>query len=252
LEPRLYDGVARLTVDRVELASFGATVAEFDFHYLGDPGEPAAFEILRDCRDGSGNPDASFAAPLLSSLELPDGTCWRMGYWNDLSDGTCRRGQIAALDYPTGGRIEYDYNRFRMPTDDPCEVDEGVGAGVIALVERTLLDGVQSNPPGTWTYGYSLSNAPETPDTCTPPGEAARPSEQLTVTVTTPRNDKTEHYFSVWPLLTDSPVVGASGGFRRRDYGLPFTRGADGIGAPVDGRFLSSRAFDCDAEGFNC
>ena len=97
------------------------------------------------------------------------------------------------------------------------------------VYSRTLKDAL-GNALGTWTYTPSLNPVP---GPTTPGREAIR-------TVVTPLGDKTESYFSV--------AVDESGGWTQFDYSLPFTRFVtDGAG-----RFLSTRAYDCDAGATNC
>jgi len=84
---------------------------------------------------------------------------------------------------------------------------------------------------GTWTYSPSLN--PPIPTQFNPAREAIR-------TVKTPLGDKTDHFFSV--------ALDESGGWTQFEYGLPFSRfESDGAG-----RFLSTRARDCDSAGANC
>ncbi|MBZ0089362.1 MAG: hypothetical protein K8H90_03175, partial [Thermoanaerobaculia bacterium] len=244
-----YDAAVKPMVDRLELTAFDGRIATYQFRYFGDPGEPAAFQLRRDCRDGAGATPGLLDVALLSSVVQPDGSKWAMDYWNDVTG--CPAGQLESLTLPSGGRIDYAYSSVYLPTADDCDEENRLGAKSIVLAARTFVEPVSASPDGMWTYSYLPSPIPSgSPDTCLPSGEEpGRPSEELLVVVQTPLNDKTEHFFSTWPLLSDSPM-----GFRRVDYGLPITRELEpGDGrAPIDGRYLSSRSYDCDAGGLNC
>jgi YD repeat-containing protein len=70
------------------------------------------------------------------------------------------------------------------------------------------------------------------------------PSEELTVTVTTPLKDQEKHYFSVFPGYESSVTTT----YDLREHGLPFTR----LQPPQGGRFLSSVIYDCADDGTAC
>jgi RHS repeat-associated protein len=205
--------------------------------------------VRRDCKDADGTFAGLIKIPQLSAVVLPDGTSWDMAYYydNDTSTATCRRGQIERIEYPTGGRIEYDYGRVHMPTPDGCWDPNLWESQVLTVYERTFVDGVATtNPSGTWNYSYSLNEDPD--QTGNPPCETWEDwAAELMVLVTQPDGHQIENYFSVWPFIQDSAGPDPTSRFKRSEYGLPFTRNVSPVGGD---RYLSSRVLDCS--GTSC
>ncbi len=245
-------------IDKIELAAFddasvgGDGVATYYFQY-----EPNTSEnrLWRDCKDTDDDSSTQLHAARLSSLLLPDQTPadpndnllrWDFTYFNDSDLESCRRGQIATVQYPTGGKIRYEYQNIFLPGEDPCPEVDPIGDRTIAINERQIdLNGIDEAGDGRWFYGFAFSPYPASgPDPCkdNEPSGPYFPTEQQTTTVTTPLGDRTEHYFSVWSAFETSP-----NGFLQREFGLPFTRLAP---AQPDGTLLSSRIVDC--AGANC
>src|SRR5690606_13446613 len=103
---------------------------------------------------------------------------------------------------------------------------------------RTFVDGVAAtNPSGTWNYSYWLEEDPAQANPCEPFSTADHWAAELMVLVTQPDGFQIENYFSIWPFLQNS-----ASGFKRSEYGLPFTRNVPPVGGD---RYLSSRVLDC-------
>ncbi|MFL6198334.1 MAG: hypothetical protein ACJ76J_04085, partial [Thermoanaerobaculia bacterium] len=208
-------------VGSVVLTAFNGTTATYTFGYT-------QVTIPRACPDN--DPETGdVIVPLLTSVSLPDGSSWSMPTSDYHLNGTagCRLpGVLKAITTPVLGRVEWGYGAYGFPVETEERPWRSLAHGVYS---RTLKDASGANL-GTWTYAPSLNPFP---GPTTPGREAIR-------TVTTPLGDKTESYFSV--------AVDESDGWSQFDYSLPFTRFvSDGAG-----RYLSTRAYDCDGAGNNC
>jgi RHS repeat-associated protein len=205
-------------VDRVSVAAFGGTAAEYTFHYNLDAGQPV---ILTGCKN-SDPQTANLAVALLTGLTLPDGTSYSMpvtSYFGNTGGSPCKNGMINGLTLPTLGRIEWDYIRYQFPTESTRRTAWQNTAGVGT---RTLRDAA-GTALGTWIYSTAL----------TPTGSPAQPSRELVNTVVDPLGNRVVHYFSVAATFFDTVE-------RFYEYGLPLSRDQPGDGT---GRFLSNQAF---------
>ncbi|MDX1998979.1 MAG: hypothetical protein SF066_14780, partial [Thermoanaerobaculia bacterium] len=194
----------------------------------------------------NGDPNwTSLTTSLLRSVTLPDGSGWAFTYHSNDGGGSCfSRGAIAAVTRPSGGSIEYLYGQNVLPVFG-CTVQEWQTHS--ARVVTRIFKNVGGGETGRFTYASSLSQPPPfllPPDRCTPSVFESSPSEELTVTVTTPLKDQQKHYFSVFPG-TQTPTAST---YDLREYGLPFTR----LQPTQGGRFLSSVVSDCADDGSAC
>lgn len=242
-----YDTSAKPMVDYVDLAAFDGSPGRWNISYLGG----GSSTIFRDCRENNGT---TLSAPVLASVSRPDGTAWSIANYDENPEDPkhpefgriyCKQSVVSDLTYPSGGSIQYDYQTLQLPANDPCPDPLGTGeVQVLAISSRSFVDTVVENPAppaATWEYEYFV-NSPGLGNICGGPELEPLPPEELTVTVWSPLNDRTDYFFSVWPAFTASP-----NGFLRSEYGLPFTRYS-----PVGGRFLSSTAYDCAGNPTTC
>lgn len=228
------DGELRPFVTKVELPAFNGGTATYDFEY--------AQTVLRypptdTCHGPAG---ADVIVQQLTTATLPDGTTYEMTYLPD--------GEVASLTLPTLGRIEYGFGSYTFPTEgcDTGDRDPWIrdGSGVTS---RHLYD-VGGTDLGEWKYHQTLIKKPSgSTGYCSASAGHLDPDQVSQMTVTTPLEDKTQYYFSVWPNLL--PQNGSPDGFQVREYGLPFDRSvSDATGT----RYLSSETFDCSATGGSC
>jgi hypothetical protein len=240
-----FESTSKPMVDYVDLAAFSGTPARWNFSYGGPGGGSST--IFRDCNQNNGGP---LSAPILASVTRPDGSTWSFITYNDDPGPLgffCRQGQLSEVTNPIGGKLQYDYQSVSLPANLATCPDPDLSSRVpvTAIQRRTLVDPVVKNPAqptATWTYLYEQFEPPAQ-QWCGDLNIDPLPPEELRVTVTTPLQDKTEYFFSVWPLFADSPR-----GFFRKDYGLPFTR----LDPASGGRFLSSIEYECAAGGGGC
>ena len=106
-----YDSV----VERVELAAFGGTTAPYDFTY-SQPFVP------RGCNDPiTAGDTGNVQLPLLTRVDLPDGTAYEMpvGYYHIDGSASCPgrsiNGHLERLDLPQGGALEWDWTIWAFP-----------------------------------------------------------------------------------------------------------------------------------------
>ena len=223
-------------VDRVVLSAFNGTTAQYKFNYTD-------MTFTRGCANNYPYNSTHVTVPILSRLDLPDGSSYSATYIPDPVAGDCRQGGISRLNLPTLGAIEWTYQTYRYPSQN-CQDGGGTWYNNVPGVEtRRFLD-ASNVEQARWTYAWTLSPWVYG-DWCDSGAFAIRRTveEHIAVTVTTPSLDRNVYYFSVWP----EPVASENGAVRE-DYGLPFTRRqTDSTGT----RYLSTESYDCDAAG-NC
>lgn len=136
-------------VARVELATFGgAAPAVYRFTYQETtisraPDHPLTSPVAK-----------GETVPLLSEVELPDGSIWQMTHatgdggqsWDQVS------GHLTGLTLPSRGRLEWDYQIYVFPDQSAGEVPLRAAAGLHHRRLRTAGGSVV----GTWTYETEL------------------------------------------------------------------------------------------------
>ena len=186
------------------------------------------------CTDTFHTDGAEIEVPLLSQIELPDGSSFVPEY----HEANCSYGLLKSLTLPTLGRIDYDWGFWNLPTEG-CSDDYELpwAARTHGVVHRTFVD-ASGTQVGQWSYKQELLGPPEEPTgICT--GESEDPSEVSRTKVTTPLGDYSYHFFGVWPNIV--PASGSPNGFQVHEYGLPFDRTQpDTTGT----RYLSSESYD--------
>jgi YD repeat-containing protein len=273
----MYTGLAT-GVERIELTAWGAQTPEtltywFRYDYTpptsitSDPNTPTSgsFRTRRAPVPGTWDPlyTRFVVVPILTGIEARKGTIengellqeFRFEYYYDRTpilsdgqDGTPDRngvnpdpgwtGRLAAVELPTGGRVDWTYGRYEHP-DTSC--DPGLSSN-FGVFERTYTSSRAPNiSSSTWTYAPQLISQTQPMEfRCgtTHWIETATP-EVFTNTVTTPLGHRTVNYFSAWNARVAPP-----GGSQKRDFGLPFAR-PNALGD----KFLSTEEFDCSESG---
>jgi YD repeat-containing protein len=192
---------ARSTVDRVDLQVIGGTTTSYLFQYTD-------LLIERSAEDDDPISSATLTVTHLTKLTLPDGSAFEVSYLtsNATFDGHVvpQSGYPFRVKLPTLGAVKY-----LLPS--------GLGTGVAGVRTRTL-ENQSGTAAGTWQYATVKDSL----------------GRELKNTITTPRGDRTEHFFSVH---NSTPISGWTQG----DYGIPFTRNVTDGTSP--GRFLSTRTY---------
>jgi YD repeat-containing protein len=251
--PRTYDGVETPMVERLIVPVFDGATATWILGYTPE-------NVTRGCGHELAGGTAALNLPLLTSLQVPDGTQYGASYFlNDLTNQTCRQGSISALQLPLGGTISWEWQKYNVASADgedctPTHIDRTVG-----IARKTINDGVTSQ---SWTYQPLQEESTQT-ETCYRTNPLTEqlwswtrisPRSQLKTVVTTPLLDQEWHYFSIWPRIpypyTQNGAYGADG----YEYGLPFTRQfATPLGINQgENVFLSRQYLDCDSGGAGC
>src|SRR6185295_12623782 len=219
--PGLSPAYQRKVVSRIDLAGFGNHVATYTFRYNVDDG---VWVQLTGCQNTDPLTQA-VAVPLLTRIDLPDGTTYRMpasSYYPTTPGNVspCKTGMLGKLGLPTLGSIAWDYIGYTYPTESTLrsfwQRTTGVGT-------RRLIDADDTTAIGTWTYSTAMS-APQT---------TGGPRRELINATTDPLGNRTVRYFSI--CAKNCPVANEA-----YDYGLPFTRQTAGDGT---GRLLSTQIF---------
>lgn len=237
-------------VSSVDLAGFNGTRAVYSFEYTTDQIPYQSAGCYGDYRQGD-TPDPS--VPRLKTVSLPDASHWQMEYGNS---GVCAA--LTKLVLPTGGRMEWEYIPYSLPTSAcrrPLVIDGDIGEAFYSTVEgvktKKLIytDDQQHDVESKWTYAQEPSLLAQFP--CQS-GNPTQKQQQSTVSITSPDGLKTEHYFSVWNTSANpnppNPVQNPPTYFDISEYGLPFTRSP---GSGCDHAFssgewcLSSQVFEC-------
>jgi len=216
--PASWYGVA---VGSVVLTGFNGQSATYTFNYT-------PVTIPFPCPDD--DPETMLVTvPLLTEVKLPDGSALSMptsDYHLDQSVNCRLPGVLKAITTRLLGRTEWGYGGYVFPIEPQEKTWRSSSQGVTSRTLKNSAGVIQ----GTWTYTPALNP---------PPGPFTVPREAIR-TIKTPLGDKTESFFSV--------ALDESEGWTQLEYGLPLSRfESDGAG-----RFLSTRAWDCDGFGANC
>jgi YD repeat-containing protein len=243
--PPNYDKV----VSSVDVAAFNGTRAVYSFAYTTDAISYLTAGCYGDYRQGD-TPNPS--VPRLKTVTLPDASRWQMEYGNS---GVCSA--LTKLVLPTGGRMEWEYMPYSVPTI-ACRTllipNGDFGDAFFSTVEgvatkKLYTDVQQQTPESTWTYAQGSSLLALF---ACQSGNLTQKQQQSTVSITSPDGLKTEHYFSVWNTSANpnppNPAQNPPTFFDISEYALPFTRGP---GSGCDAAFsssewcLSSQVFEC-------
>ncbi|MEA2165773.1 MAG: hypothetical protein QOK37_3900 [Thermoanaerobaculia bacterium] len=240
-------------VDRVVLTTFGTQTSEWKMSY--------AFKDM-----GRGGPNAkpggptyappSYAAvPLLTSFTLPlvNGASQvystldaggAPAYFvatgvNPATGGPAANpfnGVLTAMQLPTKGWLEWEYTGYAFPGSS----DEAIKR-TMAVKTRRMLDASHANAQ-TWIYDRQDSSGRACPDLNNPGQGWVDDPEQLVVSVTSPEQVTSVHYFSIFPDgATQHCPVGTI--FQFTEYGLPITRGVSQTVAGTATQYLSQETY---------
>jgi len=232
----IYDGQL---VKRIVLQAPKNQSAVYTFHYTIPLQSNGTVGIRRGCHSTANSEDLSPDIPVLDKIDLPDGSSFVATYNADASP-ECDQGTLSSLTLPTGGRIEYAYRFFDVPSQQ-CSVNARWHAHSVGVATRRMFDG-DSNPK--WTYNTEYSTPPIGQVTCDNEGDGPivvvnDPSEFFTTTVTVDGESTVRKYhYSVWPHQSVSP-----NGYHNAEFGLPFKREN-----PLDGAFLSTETEGLDGK----
>lgn len=239
---RSSDGQAVYYVSSVELEAFGGATATYSFTY-------ASTTIDRSWKDSDPETSVTTTVPLLTRIDLPDGTAYSMPVLSSYhTTGTQELrdlpGMIKKMVLPTLGSVKWTYQKWstpgawyvypcgeEVPDDRGCPTDfyeDWVGVDQKIYRDRNEV-GI-----GAWTY---------TPWTGVWVGNPDLHTERRTV-VTSPEGDDTVYYFQALP-----GDGGPNGDYQDQivewDYALPYTRRTsvtDGVtGRPL---YLSVEHYD--------
>jgi RHS repeat-associated protein len=218
------------TVTKLELAKFGGGYGDpYKLHYLESQ------EVERPAlHDSENNGPASIYVPLLVSLELPDGSAWRMPadfYVLERGDGSgASTGSLKRLRLPTGGMIAWTYANYTFATDFAPDPGDHIRRTPFlrhspGVTQRQVLR-ANGSVAGTWTYDSHLTM---------PQASSQHKPTEISTTVVDPLGHTTVSYFSVWEGAGVPDPEGDGELAEPWHYGLPFSlRRPDGAG-----RYLS-------------
>lgn len=215
-------------------------------------------------------PSYCITAPFLESISLPDGTVYDPAYkfvagglsgtpsacipasGDRYSVLDADYGVIQSLKLPTGGSIEWVHGHYPMNLQE-CVNGVGYASGYVGVRSRTFL-GKTGEELTRWDYTPALVSAGGTMnETCEGQwGLIPRPAEEFVNKVeiwsgaagSGGRKLQTRNFFSAFPQGGFVTNGSSPNGFRREDYGLPFTR-LNPIGSGDGLRLLSSEVSDC-------
>lgn len=204
-------------VDKVTLASFGGTVATYDFTY-------ATANVKRPAIDNSPATPAEIQVPVLTSVSRPDGSSYRFEVHT--GPDLLPSGLLSSVVSPMGGKIAYQYQTYSFPYVENMVY----GADCAGVAQRTIFgfEGQYGTRPtiGTWTFSTELDRLrPSAPDPEQP--------RILTTRITDPLEHAREHFFSVY--VSGGPQLDPRGSqlFERAAYGLPFISALGGLSSEV-------------------
>lgn len=183
---------------------------------------------------GSGNPPGrgsnfnQYTVPLLISVTLPPAGNAQQVYSMRFTDGTpyyhistisdMSNGALLGLQLPTKGWIEWAYVVYTFPAATDVAISRS-----LAVTQRRALT-PDRNHVDTWLYDRKESAG----RMCTDTNNVGYtyPSDQLVVSVTSPEQVTTMHYYSIYqPPQNSIPCASGTINFDENEYALPFTRG---------------------------
>jgi YD repeat-containing protein len=228
-------------VASVDLATFAGR-ALYSFTYAensnigyGGAGEP--------CRKG----------PLLTSIQLPDGSTYEAGY-KSIPEQQCAQfvpsdgwGTINSLLLPTKGKIEWDVDIYDMQQASCGDEVDQFKSPVMGVKERRFRN-EENAIVSTWKYFPRLTDTTiqrsgkicGSNDTTMTTDPIA---EEFVNIVEAPGGLVTKHYFSAWPTKPPLGEYISPGGFDSDLMNLPVTA----HDPASNGRLLSTEVFDCSA-----
>lgn len=216
----------RPLVDKVVLAAFGGQTAEYDFQYERQHVErPVGHDDANLLTEDTCPEDAEKLCAytsLLASVELPDGSSYRMtgapgidGYFlrretldlgedgpdPDTSPDVHRvrePGVLRTLQVPTGARYVWDYGLYRLPSGWEIDVSGGLQplrdrffSEVQGVVRKRTLDPRLRDMRGSWFY-----HSEYTFDTVQVGSEVREEPIRLVTRMLDPEGNLSEHYFN--------------------------------------------------------
>jgi RHS repeat-associated protein len=235
-----------------------AAVTQVDFWGLSQPYTFSYSDewIARACSvpasctsNGCNQGDAR--VPLLTRVTLPDGSFYDAPVSSYLeTNATCPsearllNGHLAKLKLPTGGALEWDWERVTFPQQSAALRPRGVTSGLAGaygssnpfryaagVSERRRVREGATVELGSWEYDRQLLGIS---------GFADLGVQKVTVTHRPPGHT-TAHYFSVYPGKEQPTDPDPPAGWTEHEYGLPFSRNSE---AGSTGRFLSTQVHD--------
>ena len=232
-------------VDSVDVPTFttspaqeDATFSTYHFHYAYPRLATRFVPGAETCQN------ASFVTPVLLSIDLPDLSTFVMARYPDNLP-------MHTLALPTGGIISWDSVNWQIP-GDTCKAQNFL-EGLATRKFRDPITGVEE----VWSYSQVLDPGPfdSNGSYCEPlpfpSGDIPQwPKEQSHTIVTSPKGDKTVHYFSVFGGrggIDSGDPFNSPNGFNLLDFGLPFTHLEQRAGLSL---LLSTREYDC--KGIAC
>ena len=201
---------------------------------------------------------ATATVPALMSITRPDDSSYGFQYFGTSANPGIATGNFKSITLPTQGSYGYDYGFYQIPSSYDCPTYlEWLASGNPGVTEREERN-ANGTVVGRTTYGtngpsggveggyYQCTTEQEGPGYFS----AFAPGAELSNFVIPGDNlSNTVRYYSVWPgynrLMADSPD-----GFKRVEYGLPFTRNASKMRGDL---FLSTETYLCtDAVNAEC
>lgn len=244
LEPRAFGQFAAVT----EVALSGL-VQPNTFTY-SDEWITRACSVPSTCTSHGCN-QGNARVPLLTRVTLPDGSAFDSPVSSYLErSANCQErfstGHLAALELPTGGTLEWDWEQVVFPQQSAALRPRGVSSDLAGsyqaanpfryaagVSERRLVREGQTTELGKWEYDRLLEGITGFSDVGV---------QKVTVTERPPGHE-TVHHFSVYPGKEQPTDPDPPAGWTEHEYGLPFSRNVE---AGTSGRFLSRQVFDED------
>jgi YD repeat-containing protein len=212
-----------IIADRVVLSTFGGT-GTWQFSYV-----PQTLGVGAANHQCSGTNNTASNVPLLTSVASPSIGNVSQTYSMLNPDGSGNayymlgtsvnrlNGHLRGIQLPTKGWLEWDYENFdKWNGSLPINHSVAVTTRRMKAADRALAH------TSTWTYARGLSTNPTCFDTITQHTVTA-PSEQLVVSVTSPEQVTSVHYFSTWKADYEGCSIASN--FGEDEYSLPFSRG---------------------------
>ncbi|MEK6372844.1 MAG: hypothetical protein AABO58_09120, partial [Acidobacteriota bacterium] len=233
-----------ILLDHIDLSAFNTATATWRMTYDQEVMTPGLFD---DSNSSCNNFTGTWNVPLLTEVTLPLANGVSQVYSMALSGSPyysidanltfvhALNGHLKGIQLPTKGWLEWDYLNYPFYAGS----EERFRRSVVVKERRMMAADRAPANTSKWTYGRVASGVMSCVDQFQVP-YSARP-EQLVVSVTSPEQVTSVHYFSTWEATTN-PCIIPETSFKDDEYALPFSRAESKVVGGVT-RYLSQETY---------
>ena len=195
-------------LDEVDVETFGSSTLDAAYKFQTT--------VVPDMSPAEGdNTGNTLTMPILSSVDLPDGTSFGFTLATSVGDGYFS-GSLRQLVLPTGGHIDYTWVE-RDPIPGTSGMKKPFNSAPIIVWQRPVTDPATSDVR-TWRYNWAYSL-----DQCFCGNVTCQLGRQMTIFVTRPDQNTDLTYYSVYSPAGQTGTNCGQNGWNINEFGLPIT-----------------------------